>query len=377
MQNKIIVNHAEVQPVVMSMWFVQTIFWVILTVVTFFSLTLWYGTAELPHVLHTLLQSLIGLGLTIPMVWIYRKAWKLPPRILFLVICFAVLFFSLLWSALRLGAFIWLTEEGSEVWNDFGGWYFSGFFIFLCWTAVFYSMHYYRLASGEKYQRIKLVEKSRAEKVKRLHAEKMASESRMQMLRYQLNPHFLFNTLNAVSSLIVSKELTQARATVEQLSLFLRYALKEDKKGWVSLKSELEALELYLNIEKIRFSDRLAVEYDIEDEALKYQVPSLLLQPLVENSIKHAINTTEEGGSIWIGANVRAEQLELVVADNGPGVAVLGEGAFSPKDFQFSGVGIQNIVDRLENIYGDEADVHLINKEGKGLKVFIKLPFRK
>ena len=238
------------------------------------------------HIIYDLLQSLIGLALTIPMHWIYRSMLKKTGSIALLVWTVAVvLIFSFFWSVLRISTFILVTNEGHQLWGDFGGWYFSGFFVFLCWTATYYSLYYYSVATAEKYRRIKQVERSRGERVKRLSAEKSAAEAKMQMLRYQLNPHFLFNTLNAVNSLIASNEPVQARETIEKLSMFLRFALKEEKTGWVSLSSEIEALELYLGIELIRFADRLTIEFDIDESALNVKVPSLLLQPMAENSI--------------------------------------------------------------------------------------------
>ncbi len=351
----------------------QAIFWVVLTVVTFFSLTLWYGTAQWPHIAHTLLQSFIGFGLTFPMRTIYRRTWGIRLSRLAAMIAATVIVFAFVWSLLRVASFIWLTAEGSEVWEDFGGWYFSGFFIFLCWTAVYYSMHYYRMATDEKDRRLRLVERSRAEKLKRVRAEKMAAESRMQMLRYQLNPHFLFNTLNAVNSLIVSKDLQEARATVESLSMFLRYALKDEEKGLVDLEKEIDALDLYLSIEKIRFADRLRVSYDVEPEARKIKVPSLILQPIVENTIKHAMNVSEDGCDIDLAARVRGDKLIIEIKDNGPGIEGKPAGKLGRDDFHSGGVGIKNIFDRLDNLFGDKANVTLFNQPGQGLKTTISI----
>ena len=375
MNYKITVNHSDVRPIVLNLWFMQAIFWTLLTVFSFFSLTLWYASADISHIVYDLLQSLIGLALTVPMHWIYSSMLKQTGSIILLVWTLAVvLIFSLIWSVLRITTFILVTKEGHQLWGDFGGWYFSGFFVFLCWTATYYSIHYYSMASAEKYRRIKLVERSRGEKVKRLSAEKVAVESRMQMLRYQLNPHFLFNTLNAVNSLITANEPKQAKATIEGLSRFLRYALKEDKKGWVTLSSELEALELYLGIEMIRFTDRLSIEYDIDDKALSLKVPSLLLQPLAENSIKHAVNVSEEFCTIYVSAKVESEFLILSVGDDGPGIASLDDGVYGPSDFEFSGLGVKNIIDRIENVYGNRASVLLENKKNLGVSMVIKLP---
>ena len=377
MNNKITVDHTEVRPIVLKLWFMQAIFWTLLTVFSFFSLTLWYASPDISHIVYDLLQSLIGLALTIPMHWIYRSMLKQTGSVVLLVWSLAVvLVFSFIWSILRISTFILVTEEGHQLWDDFGGWYFSGFFVFLCWTAIYYSLYFYSVATAEKYRRIKQVERSRGERVKRLSAEKSAAEAKMQMLRYQLNPHFLFNTLNAVNALITSSESAQARETIEKLSMFLRFALKEEKTGWVSLASEIEALELYLGIELIRFADRLTIEFDIDDAALTVKVPSLLLQPMAENSIKHAVNVCEDTCLIRVSASVTDDFLTLMVSDNGPGIASLEDGTFTQEDFEFSGLGIRNIIERVDNVYGDKASVTLENKKTVGLSVFVSLPIR-
>ncbi len=377
MNNKITVDHTEIRPIVLKLWFMQAIFWTLLTVFSFFSLTLWYASPDISHIIYDLLQSLIGLALTIPMHWIYRSMLKKTGSIALLVWTVAVvLIFSFFWSVLRISTFILVTNEGHQLWGDFGGWYFSGFFVFLCWTATYYSLYYYSVATAEKYRRIKQVERSRGERVKRLSAEKSAAEAKMQMLRYQLNPHFLFNTLNAVNSLIASNEPVQARETIEKLSMFLRFALKEEKTGWVSLSSEIEALELYLGIELIRFADRLTIEFDIDDAALNVKVPSLLLQPMAENSIKHAVNVCEDTCLIRVSASVTDDYLTLMVSDDGPGIASLDDGTFTREGFEFSGLGVRNIIERVANVYGDKASVILENKKTVGLSVFVSLPIR-
>ena len=377
MNNKIIVDHSEIRPIVLKLWFMQAIFWTLLTVFSFFSLTLWYASPDISHIVYDLLQSLIGLALTIPMHWIYRSMLKKAGSVSLLVWTVAVvLIFSFIWSILRISTFILVTNEGHQLWGDFGGWYFSGFFVFLCWTAIYYSLYYYSVATAEKYRRIKQVERSRGERVKRLNAEKSAAEAKMQMLRYQLNPHFLFNTLNAVNSLIASNEPVQARETIEKLSMFLRFALKEEKTGWVSLSSEIEALELYLGIELIRFADRLTIEFDIDDAALNVKVPSLLLQPMAENSIKHAVNVCEDTCLIRVSASVTDDYLTLMVSDDGPGIASLDDGIFTQEGFEFSGLGVRNIIERVANVYADKASVILENKKTVGLSVFVSLPIR-
>jgi len=130
-------------------------------------------------------------------------------------------------------------------------------------------------------------------------------------LRYQLNPHFLFNTLNAISTLILEQQTELANRMVTRLSSFLRYSLDNDPMQKITLNQELAALKLYLDIEKVRFEDHLSLELDIGDEASQALIPSLLLQPLVENAIKYGIARSEEGGHLRIAAKVFAGDLLL------------------------------------------------------------------
>ena len=376
--NKIVARHTAVQPVVISLWLMQLIFWAAHAVITFFSLTLWYGSAELPYILHAVLQSIVGICITFPMHWVYRRLWKRSMPTLVLGSILVVMLVSFLATIIRMQSFIWMTIAGEEQWADFGGWYFSGFFIFLCWTALYYNILYYRLASGERDRRILQVEHARAEKVKRYYAEKLASESRMEMLRYQLNPHFLFNTLNAVSALVAVKEATKAREMIDKLSSFLRYSLKDERKEAVKLQEEIEALDLYLSIEKTRFSDRLSIHYNIDEAVLDARVPSLILQPLAENAIKYAISLSERGGVITVAAARKGDNLVVSVTDDGLGIGALGAGVYTKNAFNFGGVGIQNIHDRLENIYGQDGyEMNLYNKLGEGLKVELIFRFER
>ena len=125
------------------------------------------------------------------------------------------------------------------------------------------------------------------------------------MLRYQLNPHFLFNTLNAISTLILDNHNRTANQTVMRLSDFLRYTLDQDPMKKVTLRQEIEAMNLYLTTEKLRFGDRLKLEYAVEDTALEALVPSLLLQPLIENAVKYAVSPSERGGTIRVEGRAR------------------------------------------------------------------------
>ena len=200
----------------------------------------------------------------------------------------------------------------------------------------------------------------------------MANQAQLKMLRYQLNPHFLFNTLNAISTLIMCEENKTANGMVSKLSDFLRYSLHTDPIKKVALKQEIKALSLYLEIEKIRFEDRLSVEWNVTEDAEQALVPSLLLQPLIENSIKYAIASMDDGGVISISAKTFGHDLLLEVKDNGPGLET-SQKASKVNKVNGVGVGIANTRERLLTLYDDHSFV-LSSVEPTGLKVNIRIP---
>jgi two-component system LytT family sensor kinase len=187
------------------------------------------------------------------------------------------------------------------------------------------------------------------------------------MLRYQLNPHFLFNTLNAISTLILDNQNRTANNAVTRLSEFLRYTLDQDPVKKVTLRQEIEALDLYLGTERLRFGERLRLEYAIDGPALDALVPSLLLQPLLENSLKYAVSSREQGGSIRIEGRIRGAMLEVSVIDDGPG---LRDGA--PTN-ERRGVGLRNTRERLAVLYGEHHRFAVLNSH-PGLRVDMALP---
>jgi sensor histidine kinase YesM len=187
------------------------------------------------------------------------------------------------------------------------------------------------------------------------------------MLRYQLNPHFLFNTLNGISTLILDQRNSAANRAVGALAEFLRYTLDQDPMKRVTLAQELDATNLYLGIEKMRFDTRLKVRYDIEPGAEHALVPSLLLQPLIENAIKYAVSPREQGGLIQVEGHIREGVLQLVVRDDGPGI-------IDPQRLREGrGVGIRNTRERLQVLYGERSQVKLDNAD-PGLKVTLQFP---
>jgi signal transduction histidine kinase len=351
--------------------FLQLIGWFGLALVSFFSLTLWYNQqAQLTYVAHTLVQSALGMAVSWPLRYFLHYLWEMKLWLRFILIFVGVFVCSGIWAVLRLSTFMYMTgEEG--LWPDFGGWLFGSIFIFISWVAVYHGIKYYQLLQFEHASLLVVAADNKEEQLKRSRAETFAHEAQLKMLRYQLNPHFLFNTLNAIASLVRDKDASKANAMIVQLSNFLRYSLDNDPIKRVTLSDEVEALKLYLDIEKTRFGDRLEVCFEIDPKAKAIRIPSLILQPLVENSIKYAIAPMEEGGTITIRARRDDDNVVIEVDDNGPGMP----------DFKYdsasTGVGLRNTIDRLHGFYGDGYDFQIKAKPTKGTNVFMKLPLEK
>jgi two-component system LytT family sensor kinase len=190
-------------------------------------------------------------------------------------------------------------------------------------------------------------------------------QAQLQALRTQLHPHFLFNTLNTIAALI-PKDALLAERMVERLAELLRAVLKGGATQFVTLREELEFLDGYLEIEQARFPDRLGVLRDVEPAALEARVPSLILQPLVENAVRHGIASRAEPGRVTIRARRDHEALVLEVRDTGPGLAEEVPGA---------GVGLPNTRERLRRLYGTGFRMELENTRGLGLGVVLRIPW--
>ncbi|MGH8302333.1 MAG: sensor histidine kinase [Steroidobacteraceae bacterium] len=227
-------------------------------------------------------------------------------------------------------------------------------YLLLCWSALYFGIKYYE----SKQQQQEAV----------LRAVTLAQEAQLKMLRYQLNPHFLFNTLNAISTLILDNQNRTANHAVMRLSEFLRYTLDQDPMKRVTLRQEIEALDLYLGTERLRFGERLRLEYAIEGAALDALVPSLLLQPILENALKYAVSPREQGGMVRIEGRTRGAMLEVSVIDDGPGF----EEGSRPAERR-GGVGLRNTRERLAVLYGDKYRFAAFNSR-PGLRVELALP---
>jgi two-component system, LytTR family, sensor kinase len=202
--------------------------------------------------------------------------------------------------------------------------------------------------------------------------QRLLLQSRMQALQNQINPHFLFNTLNSVSSL-VRVDPDTARELIIKLATILRRLLHSSD-AFVPLQEEVEFIDNYLDIEVVRFGrDKLRVVKELEPESLDVMVPSMLLQPLVENSIKHGLSSKIEGGSIYLRSRLTEAHLTIEVEDDGVGMgsAQLLE---KPTGVGGSGIGMANVAERLKVLYGDTAKMTIDSHDGKGTLVRLRLP---
>jgi len=210
------------------------------------------------------------------------------------------------------------------------------------------------------------------------HRQKMATsqlqarlaEAELAALKMQLQPHFLFNTLNAVS-VLMTENVEKANQMLVRLSELLRLTLESSGRQQVSLKQELEYLECYLEIERIRFADRLQTHLDVEPATLDARVPNLILQPLVENAIRHGIAPRARGGRLDVRARRRNGNLELVIHDDGPGMA--GD---EPETDPRGGIGLANCRARLTQLYGKHHRFEYGKSPGGGFSVVLTLPYR-
>jgi len=220
----------------------------------------------------------------------------------------------------------------------------------------------YALESSQRSQQIEL-------RASRLQAQ--LAQSQLQALKMQLHPHFLFNTLNSISALM-NKNTSAADTMIARLGDFLRLTLDNSGKQEVSLYEELQFLKCYLEIERIRFQDRMSVKMDIEAETLEARLPNLILQPIVENAICHGLQPQDMPGQIEIESKRLNGHLRVAITDNGPGLSSK-EGSDS---LARRGVGLTNTEARLRQFYGHDYRFELKNGKEAGLTVTIEIPFK-
>ncbi len=201
--------------------------------------------------------------------------------------------------------------------------------------------------------------------------ETAAAKARSEMLRYQVNPHLLFNALNTVSGHVLNKDTASADEAIQSLSDLLRFSLSDDEATSISLDQEIHRLRLYLAVEQTRFGETLKTDFSIPDELRAVELPPFLLQPLVENAMKHGISKSTEGGLIEVRAEKAGEDIHIIVRDEISKGSLDMETKPAPVSL---GVGLKNVTERLAMFYGDAARLDIIEDTDQSFAVRVVLP---
>lgn len=350
-------------------WVFNITGWLGISLVTYLSLSLPYDQFDAVYLIHNLAQSVLGMLLCVPLRAVFRRVWQWELRSRLTAIILAVLVQSSIWAVCRLLLFVQLTGQ-EQLWQELGGWVFPSIFVFLTWAALYHGIKYYQLLQREQEALFEIEAQKRREALGRAEARAEARDAQMALLRYQLNPHFLFNTLNSVMSLIKVGRSDEALQMTGLLSDFLRYSLEGDRASLVSLKEELNTLRLYLEIEQVRFTDRLQLEYAVSEEAEHLAIPSMLLQPLMENAIKHAIAHSEEGGVIRLTAAAQTPYLMVSLEDSGSDMAPHSGDA----EREGVGIGLTNTQDRLRTLFGERFSLSTGESSLGGFRIDLAIP---
>jgi two-component system LytT family sensor kinase len=335
-----------------SFWTLQTIGW------------LGFGLLVIVASFPSLKQPGEMRGIALFVFWMFAASCLLRP------ICRALLRRSFSWTGLEVRGFAWSLLAGAAAalvtdlvtigpsrleWATWLGDFVQFSVVLFLWCTLYFSIKQWQQAMQEK-ERL-------------LHAESAARQARISALRYQLNPHFLFNALNAVSTLVLDGNAPAATRMLSQIGDLLRSTLDNETPTEIPLSQEIAFTERYLAIEQTRLGRRLRVDLAIAPETLDGLVPSMLLQPLVENAVHHGVAQLIEGGAVAICTQIHDAQLQIVVTNSGPSEP---QEARRPEN----GVGLSNTVQRLNALYGTDHRFVLEWPNEGGCAVTVELPFR-
>jgi sensor histidine kinase YesM len=310
-------------------------------------------TALIPGII----ESIVGYCITLLLSTLYGYYRRLP-RISAILLTVVTLAGATFLAAVLNGFSYSIMKDNPGL--NFGlvfGQLFLNFTVLAGWSALYFGINFYLIVEQQADQLLVLGNQ--------------ASSAQLAMLRYQLNPHFLFNTLNSISTLVLLKETERANAMLSRLADFLRFTLIYEPTANVTVAQEVHTLKLYLEIEKMRFEKRLRPVFEIDPRAERARLPSLLLQPLVENAIKYAVTPSEEGAEIAVSARLVGERVRITVSDTGPGLI---ENKLGPS--LSTGVGLANIRDRLAQAYGPDHRFDARSTPGGGFAVEIEIPYQ-
>lgn len=279
--------------------------------------------------------------------WLNLDLFKLAPRVLAACILLAIGFHWVYLSILNL-AFDW---NKAFQWNDQN--LFAWAMLFFIWNLIYFAYIFFQ--------------RYRKEEIKNLKLEAARNEYELRRLRDQMNPHFIFNAMNTIRALI-DEDPKKAKSAVTQLSNVLRSSLQTGKHELISLEKELQIVRDYLNIEKLRYEERLNVEFDIKLDCLSTLIPPLMLQTIVENCIKHGIAHLPLGGTIKIVANLNGDTTDI---------EVLNSGQYIASTESDSSLGLENTRNRLDLSFGKKAWMTIGNEDTETVKTRIHLPNNK
>ncbi|MEG3176109.1 histidine kinase [Sphingomonas sp. RB3P16] len=322
------------------------------------------NAADVSVVVPVVIESIVGYSITLLLATVYHYYRRQPRFAMAILTIITLAAATLLYAVLDAFSFsfIKLQSPGLNV-SLVLGTIFLNFTVLAGWTALYFGINFYLIVEDQIDQLATL--------------ENTASSAQLAMLRYQLNPHFLFNTLNSISTLVLLKETERANAMLGRLSSFLRYTLANEPTAHVTVQQEFETLKLYLEIEKMRFEERLRPTFDVDPRVAKARLPSLLLQPLVENAIKYAVTPQEDGAEIAVTARLTGDRVQIVVSDTGPGLnETKARQSVSPSQTLSTGVGLANIRERLAQAYGPDHRFETRSIPGGGFGVEIEIPFQ-
>lgn len=298
---------------------------------------------------------------------VFAVSWFLRPA------CRSLLRRSYPWIFLELRAFGWCLVYGAVatfvselaklrsvrlVWANFLDNWLTFSVVFFLWCTLYFGTKQWQQGAHE---RARLVQ-----------AESEVREARLSALRYQLNPHFLFNSLNAVSTLILEGNTSAATRMLAQIGELLRTTLDNDASPEIPLSQELAFIEQYLAIEQIRLGSRLRIVTAISEETRAAVVPSMLLQPLVENAIRHGVAPLIEGGTIAIESKIHDHRLLMTIRNSGRRTSQ----ALAPDGESSKGIGLANTAARLKTLYGENQRFSLRSQDNGGCEVTVELPLR-
>ncbi|MEW6128060.1 MAG: histidine kinase [Acidobacteriota bacterium] len=329
-----------------SFWTLQIIGWSIYAVMIYITFLTVVSTDRMFRLFQIKsFRAIVGFALTCILRLIYKRfSSRRDFQIIAVLVIINAIVFGSMWTLIEFG-YYWLTEANFSFVREFQSFpkvTLDYAVTLLAWSALYFGIKYWQAWQEER--------------ERTLAANALAHQAQLDMLRYQLNPHFLFNALNSIRASI-DEDSRRAKRMITEFSEFLRYSLLQSNSSNITLGEELEAIKNYLAIEKIRFEDKLDYTFDIEADAEAYQLPAFLIHPLVENAIKHGMTNQASPLRIQIKARLQGDGLWVEVANTGKWNAATIES-------NGTGIGLKNIRQRLEQLFPGRSALKIHEREG-------------